>query len=111
MTRLVLALAGIVAATAASAQIPSDLRVESRGVDKTARFTSVPFVIRNLSRTRFAQVEVVCTLMDANARSLRVGWSAVRNELAASTAYGTVQFDNQPTAVPAACRVNSAVPE
>jgi hypothetical protein len=49
--------------------------------------------------------------MDANARSLRVGWSAVRNELAASTAYGTVQFDNQPTATLAACRVNSAVPE
>ena len=105
------ALLGTLLATAALAQVPSDLRVESRGADNSGRFTVVPFTIRNLSRTRFASVDVTCTILDANARTLRTGWSTVRQVAAASTAYGIVQFDRQPTAALAACRINLAVPQ
>jgi hypothetical protein len=98
-------------ATAALAQVPSDLRVESRGLDSSGRFTVVPFTIRNLSRVHFAMVDVACTLMDANARTLRTGWSTVRQVPAASTAYGVVQFDSQRAATLAACRIRSATPQ
>jgi hypothetical protein len=92
--RLALVLVSLTAATAAFAQIPSDLRAESRGVDSNGRFMLVPSVIRNPSRTGFAEVEVACTLMDPSNRLPRMGRQAVRNVPPASTAYGAVQFDN-----------------
>ena len=111
MTRWHLSLAATLIATAVCAQVPSDLRVESRGADNSGRFTVVPFTIRNLSRVQFAMVDVSCTLMDANARALRTGWSTVRSVLAASTAYGVVQFDRQPAAILGACRIERATPQ
>ena len=111
MMRWHLSLAATLIATAVYAQVPSDLRVESRGADNTGRFTVVPFTIRNLSRLQFAMVDVSCILMDANARALRTGWSTVRSVLAASTAYGVVQFDKQPTAILGACRIERATPQ
>ena len=111
MLRWHLPLAATLIATAVYAQVPSDLRVESRGADNSGRFTVVPFTIRNLSRVQFAMVDVSCTLMDANARALRTGWSTVRSVLAASTAYGVVQFDRQPAAILGACRIERATPQ
>ena len=111
MMRWHLSLAATLIATAVYAQVPSDLRVESRGADNSGRFTVVPFTIRNLSRMQFATVDVSCTLMDANARALDIGWSTVRHVVAASTAYGVVQFGKQPAAILGACRIERATPQ